>query len=47
MKQINLKKDQDRLRDKFLELGVKMTGPETIYFSKERKNGNECLGSSF
>ena len=35
MKQINLKKNQDRLRDKFLKSGVKMTGPETIYFSKD------------
>ena len=35
MKQINLKKDLDRLRDKFLKLGVKMTGPETIFFSKD------------
>jgi len=39
MKQINLKKDQDRLRDKFLKSGVKMTGPETIYFSKDTKIG--------
>ncbi len=39
MKQINLKKDQDRLRDKFLRLGVKMPGPETIYFSKDIKIG--------
>ena len=39
MKQINLKKDQDRLRDKFLKAGVKMTGPETIYFSKDIKIG--------
>ena len=39
MKQINLKKDQDRLRDKFLRSGVKMTGPETIYFSKDIKIG--------
>ena len=39
MKQINLKKDQDRLRDKFLKLGVKMTGPETIYFSKDIRIG--------
>ena len=39
MKQINLKKDQDRLRDKFLKSGVKMTGPETIYFSKDIKFG--------
>ena len=39
MKQINLKKDQDRLRDKFLKSGVKMVGPETIYFSKDIKIG--------
>ena len=39
MKQINLNKDQDRLRDKFLKSGVKMTGPETIYFSKDIKIG--------
>ena len=39
MKQINLKKDQDRLREKFLKLGVKMAGPETIYFSKDIKIG--------
>ena len=39
MKQINLKKDQDRLRKKFLKLGVKMAGPETIYFSKDIKIG--------
>ena len=39
MKHINLKKDQDRLRDKFLKSGVKMSGPETIYFSKDIKIG--------
>ena len=39
MKQINLKKDQDRLREKFLKSGVKMAGPETIYFSKDIKIG--------
>ena len=39
MKQINLKKDQDRLRDKFLKSGVKMTGPETIFFSTDIKIG--------
>ena len=39
MKQINLKKDQDRLRNKFLKSGVKMDGPETIYFSKDIKIG--------
>ncbi len=39
MKQRNIKKDQDRLRDKFLRSGVKMSGPETIYFSKDIKIG--------
>ena len=39
MKQTNLKKDQDKLRDKFLKSGVKMLGPETIYFSKDIKIG--------
>ena len=39
MKQINLEKDQNRLRDKFLKSGVKMAGPETIYFSKDIKIG--------
>jgi len=39
MKQINLKKEQDRLREKFLKLGIKMSGPETIYFSKDIKIG--------
>jgi len=39
MKQLNLKKSQNRFRDKFLKLGVKMIGPETIYFSKDTKIG--------
>ena len=39
MKQLNLQKLQNRLRNKFLELGVKMIGPETIYFSKDTKIG--------
>ena len=39
MKQIDLKKLQNRLRDKFLKSGVKMVGPETIYFSKDTKIG--------
>ena len=39
MIQMNLKKEQDRLREKFLKLGVKMSGPETIYFSKDIKIG--------
>ena len=39
MKQINLKTEQIRLRDKFMKSGVKMVGPETIYFSKDTKIG--------
>ena len=39
MKQLNLQKLQNRLRNKFLKIGVKMIGPETIYFSKDTKIG--------
>ena len=39
MKQINLKTEQIKLRDKFMKSGVKMVGPETIYFSKDTKIG--------
>ena len=39
MKQINLKNSQNALRNKFLKLGVKMIGPETIFFSKDTKIG--------
>ena len=39
MKQLNLQKIQNNLRNKFLKLGVKMVGPETIYFSKDTKIG--------
>ena len=39
MKQLNLTKLQNDLRKKFLKLGVKMTGPETIFFSKDTKIG--------
>ena len=31
MKQLNLKKHQNRRRDKVLKTGVKMIAPETIY----------------
>ena len=30
---------QTKLRNKFIKLGVKMTGPETIFFSKDTKIG--------
>jgi bifunctional UDP-N-acetylglucosamine pyrophosphorylase/glucosamine-1-phosphate N-acetyltransferase len=39
MKQLNLQNVQSKLRNKFLKLGVKMVGPETIYFSKDTKIG--------
>ena len=39
MKQLNLQKLQKNLRNKFYKLGVKMLGPETIYFSKDTKIG--------
>ena len=39
MKQLNLQKAQNKLRIKFLKSGVKMLGPETIYFSKDTKIG--------
>ena len=43
MKQLNLQKLQNRLRNKFLKLGVKMSGPETIYFSKDIKIGKNVV----
>ena len=43
MKQINLQKEQSRLRNKFLKLGVKMLGPETIFFSKDTKIGKNVI----
>ena len=39
MKQLNIKNSQKYLRTKFLRLGVKMIGPETIFFSKDTKIG--------
>ena len=39
MKQINLQNIQNRLRNKFKNSGVKMIGPETIFFSKDTKIG--------
>ena len=39
MKQTNLQKVQERLREKFMKNGVKMLAPETVYFSKDTKIG--------
>ena len=43
MKQLNLQKLQNKLRNKFLKLGVKMLGSETIYFSKDTKIGKNVI----
>ena len=43
MKQLNLQKLQNRLRNKFIKSGVKMLGPETIYFSKDTKIGKNVI----
>ena len=43
MKQINSQKLQDTLRKKFLKLGVKMSGPETIFFSNDTKIGKRVI----
>ena len=39
MKPLNLQNIQIKLRSKFLKEGVKMLGPETIFFSKDTKIG--------
>ena len=43
MKQLNLQKLQNALRKKFLKIGVKMIGPETIFFSKDTKVGKNVV----
>ena len=43
MKQINSQKVQNKLRNKFLKLGVKMLGPETIFFSADTKIGKNVF----
>ena len=39
MKKLNLVKSQNKLRNKFLKLGVNVIGPETIFFSNDTKLG--------
>ena len=39
MKQFNKQKLQNKLRNKFVKSGVKIIGPETIYFSEDTKIG--------
>ena len=43
MKELNSKNIQDKLRNKFLKLGVKMMGPETIFFSNDTKIGKNVI----
>ncbi|MDA8569879.1 UDP-N-acetylglucosamine pyrophosphorylase [Candidatus Pelagibacter bacterium] len=43
MKQINLQKIQIKLRNKFTKSGVKMIGPETIFFSEDTKIGKNVI----
>ena len=43
MKELNSQKIQKILRNKFLRAGVKMIGPETIFFSKDTKIGKKVI----
>ena len=43
MKQLNLEKSQIYLRNKFLKSGVKMVGPETIFFSNDTQIGKNVI----
>ncbi len=47
MKELNLQKLQKRLRNKFLKSGVKMIGPDTIFFSKDTKIGKNVTIEPF
>jgi|TARA_B110000263_G_scaffold210563_1_gene193133 UDP-N-acetylglucosamine diphosphorylase/glucosamine-1-phosphate N-acetyltransferase len=43
MKQTNSQKIQDKLRLKFIKSGVKMKGPETVFFSEDTKIGKNVI----
>jgi UDP-N-acetylglucosamine diphosphorylase/glucosamine-1-phosphate N-acetyltransferase len=43
MKQINSNTEQEKLRKIFIKSGVKMIGPETIFFSKDTKIGKNVI----
>ena len=43
MKDLNLKNSQINLRNKFLKSGVKMIGPETIFFSNDTQIGKNVI----
>ncbi|MDB9957113.1 UDP-N-acetylglucosamine pyrophosphorylase [Candidatus Pelagibacter sp.] len=43
MKQINSNSEQENLRKFFIKSGVKMIGPETVFFSKDTKIGKNVI----
>ncbi len=43
MKQLNFKNSQINLRNKFLKSGVRMIGPETIFFSNDTQIGKNVI----
>ena len=43
MKELNSQIVQNKLRSKFLKLGVAMIGPDTIFFSKDTKIGKNVI----
>ena len=43
MKDLNSKKIQNKLRNKFIKSGVKMIGPETVFFSNDTKIGKKVI----
>ena len=43
MKELNSQKTQNKLRSKFLKLGVKMIAPETIFFSNDTNIGKNVI----
>ena len=43
MKQIKSENNQKKLRDKFLKSGVKMLGPETVFFSTDTQIGKNVI----
>ena len=47
MKELNIQKIQNKLRNKFLASGVKMLGPETIFFSNDTKIGKNVTIEPF
>ena len=47
MKQLTFQKEQDKLRRKFLRSGIKMIGPDTVYFSSDTKVGKNVTIEPF